>query len=71
MLNWSVGQRGAEVRGMTFGEHTLARRRRDQRAIQPFNQAAQLRAGAARAAAGNDERTRGALEQTHGGVDYA
>ncbi len=56
---------------MTFGQHTLARRRRDQRAIQPFNQAAQLRAGAARAAAGNDERTRGALEQTHGGVDYA
>ena len=68
-LNGGVGQRGAEIRGMAFGEHPLARGGGHQRAIQRLGEAAQRLAGAARAAARDDERTRGAREHAHRRVD--
>ena len=59
LLNGAVGQRGAEIGGMAFGEQPLARGRRHQRTIERLDQALQLSAGAARAAARDDERARG------------
>jgi hypothetical protein len=54
---------------MALGEHTFARRRRHQRAIQRIDQTMQLGAGAARTAACNDDRPRSHLEQAYRGLD--